>query len=292
MKLRLGLIPICFACLVTQNQNEFIITFPYGYHSGYNHGFNCAESTNFAMPRWIDYGKRATQCYCCKDMVKIKMDIFVKKYQPDKYDLWMLGMDKSTLKGKTTDKQQQQLPDDMDVDEGTSNSDENRTGYIGKRRFQISTQCNTQNNKRLRLGSASGTTFAEYFNKLSLINSDALTRQRETNSLVDDTVRIKVTASITDYNLPGSLYNCLTNGLTMTDSGSLKHQCAIKCLELLKRISNSDYADADYINKSADCDDEQPIVTKTTKSDTNRYKQKSNAEFANGLNNLKCINGE
>lgn len=46
---------------VTQEAGEFIITFPYGYHSGYNHGYNCAESTNFAMERWIDFGKKATQ---------------------------------------------------------------------------------------------------------------------------------------------------------------------------------------------------------------------------------------
>eukprot|EP00106_Octopus_bimaculoides_P022522 XP_014789964.1 PREDICTED: probable lysine-specific demethylase 4B [Octopus bimaculoides] len=46
---------------ITQEAGEFMITFPYGYHSGYNHGFNCAESTNFATPRWIEYGKRCLQ---------------------------------------------------------------------------------------------------------------------------------------------------------------------------------------------------------------------------------------
>lgn len=78
---------------ITQEENEIMITFPFGYHAGFNHGFNCAESTNFAMPRWIEYGKRATQCYCSSDMVKISMDTFVKRFQPDKYDSWMNGTD-------------------------------------------------------------------------------------------------------------------------------------------------------------------------------------------------------
>lgn len=50
---------IFFLLQVTQEAGEFMITFPYGYHAGFNHGFNCAESTNFATVRWIDYGKAA-----------------------------------------------------------------------------------------------------------------------------------------------------------------------------------------------------------------------------------------
>ncbi len=68
-----------------------MVTFPYGYHAGFNHGFNCAESTNFASPRWVEYGKRAAQCYCRDDMVRISMDTFVKRFQPEKYDLWVQG---------------------------------------------------------------------------------------------------------------------------------------------------------------------------------------------------------
>uniref|UniRef100_H2Z696 [histone H3]-trimethyl-L-lysine(9) demethylase n=1 Tax=Ciona savignyi TaxID=51511 RepID=H2Z696_CIOSA len=73
---------------ITQEAGEFIITFPYGYHAGFNHGFNCAESTNFASQRWIDYGKIAGRCTCRTDTVSIDMDIFVQIFQPDQYEAW------------------------------------------------------------------------------------------------------------------------------------------------------------------------------------------------------------
>ena len=66
---------------ITQETGEIIITFPFGYHSGFNQGFNIAESTNFASPRWIEYGKKSRTCECTHDTVKIEMDIFVRKYQ-------------------------------------------------------------------------------------------------------------------------------------------------------------------------------------------------------------------
>jgi len=40
-----------------------MITFPYAYHAGYNLGYNCAESTNFASERWIEYGKHCTMVF-------------------------------------------------------------------------------------------------------------------------------------------------------------------------------------------------------------------------------------
>ncbi|XP_070563071.1 lysine-specific demethylase 4A-like [Ptychodera flava] len=84
---------------ITQEAGEFMITFPYGYHSGFNHGFNCAESTNFGSVRWIEFGKRATQtlCQCRRDNVKIGMDIFVKEFQPQHYEAWKGGKDIKSL---------------------------------------------------------------------------------------------------------------------------------------------------------------------------------------------------
>uniref|UniRef100_A0A665UNX5 [histone H3]-trimethyl-L-lysine(9) demethylase n=1 Tax=Echeneis naucrates TaxID=173247 RepID=A0A665UNX5_ECHNA len=78
---------------ITQEAGQFMVTFPYAYHAGFNHGFNCAESTNFATERWIEYGKQAVLCSCRKDMVKISMDVFVKKFQPDRYEQWLAGRD-------------------------------------------------------------------------------------------------------------------------------------------------------------------------------------------------------
>ncbi|XP_036376768.1 lysine-specific demethylase 4A-like [Megalops cyprinoides] len=82
---------------ITQEAGQFIVTFPYGYHAGFNHGFNCAESTNFATQRWIEYGKQATLCSCRKDMVKISMDVFVRKFQPDRYKQWKAGKDNAPI---------------------------------------------------------------------------------------------------------------------------------------------------------------------------------------------------
>jgi len=64
-----------------QEAGQFMITFPYSYHAGFNHGFNCAESVNFAQPDWIDYGLKASRCTCIDGTASIDMKLFNVRYE-------------------------------------------------------------------------------------------------------------------------------------------------------------------------------------------------------------------
>jgi jumonji domain-containing protein 2 len=59
-----------------QYPGDAMITFPGGYHFGFNTGFNVAEATNFAVPEWIPYGRRANVCLCRPDSVRLDMNKF------------------------------------------------------------------------------------------------------------------------------------------------------------------------------------------------------------------------
>ncbi|KAH8827175.1 JmjC-domain-containing protein [Flagelloscypha sp. PMI_526] len=57
-----------------QQEGEFMITYPRGYHAGFNLGLNCAESVNFALDSWINIGRHAKVCNCVDDSVRIDVD--------------------------------------------------------------------------------------------------------------------------------------------------------------------------------------------------------------------------
>jgi len=80
---------------VIHEQKSMIVVFPHAYHSGFNHGFNMAESTNFAVGRWVEFGKRFRDCVCRdqEDDVSIDMKPFVKAVQPERFKAWREGKD-------------------------------------------------------------------------------------------------------------------------------------------------------------------------------------------------------
>ena len=51
-------------CSLRQGPGEFIVTMPRAYHFGFNYGINCAESTNFALKKWLPLGHTASRCVC------------------------------------------------------------------------------------------------------------------------------------------------------------------------------------------------------------------------------------
>jgi len=47
----------------TQNPGQFVVTCPRAYHAGFNMGFNCAESVNFALEDWLPICRLAVDQY-------------------------------------------------------------------------------------------------------------------------------------------------------------------------------------------------------------------------------------
>lgn len=87
---------------LVHNEGEFVITYPYGYHSGYNLGYNCAESVNFATESWLDYGRIAKKCDCEADSVWVNVGEIERK-----------------LRGEPTPEYYEETDEEVDVDEDT-----------------------------------------------------------------------------------------------------------------------------------------------------------------------------
>ncbi|KKA18919.1 Jumonji family transcription factor [Rasamsonia emersonii CBS 393.64] len=83
-------------------EKEFVITYPYGYHSGYNLGYNCAESVNFATEKWLDYGRVAKKCNCEADSVWIDVGEIERKLRGEatpEYEDYGLESDLDEVEG-------------------------------------------------------------------------------------------------------------------------------------------------------------------------------------------------
>ncbi|EKX51736.1 hypothetical protein GUITHDRAFT_65602, partial [Guillardia theta CCMP2712] len=58
-----------------QYAGEFVINFPGAYHSGFNNGYNCAESCNFATEYWVPFGCQAKPCSCAGGKDSVRIDV-------------------------------------------------------------------------------------------------------------------------------------------------------------------------------------------------------------------------
>ncbi|RGP72040.1 DNA damage-responsive transcriptional repressor rph1 [Fusarium sporotrichioides] len=61
---------------VVSYPGEFVVTYPYGYHSGYNLGYNCAEAVNFALDSWLEIGKIAKKCDCAQAQDSVWVNVY------------------------------------------------------------------------------------------------------------------------------------------------------------------------------------------------------------------------
>lgn len=82
---------------VVQEERDLIVVFPHAYHSGFNHGFNIAEASNFGTPGWVEHGKRHRPCTCVDSdkVILLDMEPFVRKFQPERLEAWREGKDQA-----------------------------------------------------------------------------------------------------------------------------------------------------------------------------------------------------
>ncbi|VDC01252.1 unnamed protein product, partial [Peniophora sp. CBMAI 1063] len=74
----------CRPNTLVQHSGEFVVTYPRGYHAGFNLGFNCAESANFALDSWLERGRNARVCECVDDAVRIDVDELLRAREEER----------------------------------------------------------------------------------------------------------------------------------------------------------------------------------------------------------------
>ncbi|KAI5926049.1 hypothetical protein F4810DRAFT_621085 [Camillea tinctor] len=87
---------------------EFVVTYPYGYHSGYNLGYNCAEAVNFALDSWLPMGKVAKKCECAQAQDSVWVDVYEIERK---------------LRGEETDYEETEEEDEEEEDEEDDEDD-------------------------------------------------------------------------------------------------------------------------------------------------------------------------
>ena len=98
------------------NAREFVVVGPGAYHAGFNHGFNLAESVNFATKAWIPVGARASFCTCRSDSVKIDMRLFINEMDAE--------LAEEVLESYRSDSEEEDEEEEEDSEEEESSDEE------------------------------------------------------------------------------------------------------------------------------------------------------------------------
>lgn len=85
---------------IVHNQGEFMITYPYGYHAGFNYGYNLAESVNFALDDWFPFAEKTHKCECISDAVAINFRMIYCKFKGIPYQPTSTGLVTSPIQDK------------------------------------------------------------------------------------------------------------------------------------------------------------------------------------------------
>ncbi|KAA1116707.1 hypothetical protein PGT21_023376 [Puccinia graminis f. sp. tritici] len=93
-----------------QRPNEFVITCPRSYHSGFNHGLNLNEAVNFCLPDWLPEGKLCVQHYKALQKMpvfshdELLVTIFLNEKGP-KVSRWLLPHFRDMVEREIADRQ-------------------------------------------------------------------------------------------------------------------------------------------------------------------------------------------
>ncbi|ETS77469.1 hypothetical protein PFICI_11343 [Pestalotiopsis fici W106-1] len=127
---------------VVSYPGEFVVTYPYGYHSGYNLGYNCAEAVNFALDSWLPMGRIAKKCECAQAQDSVWIDV----HEIDR-----------KLRGESTDYEEtedEEEDEDDEVDDEQDTSQMSSTIRIkqpNRKRKRIAVDKGDRQTKKIRL---------------------------------------------------------------------------------------------------------------------------------------------
>lgn len=122
---------------------EFVVTYPYGYHSGYNLGYNCAEAVNFALDSWMPMGKIAKRCECAQAQDSVWVDV---------YEIERKLRGEETEYEETEDEEEEEdEDDDLETGAPTPTSHVARFKQPGRKRKRPATDKGQKKAKKIRL---------------------------------------------------------------------------------------------------------------------------------------------